>query len=254
MAHDMVVPKQGTGIQAPALRDVEVNKEASTWISENYEALVQIAKRMARKRYGDVNRVDYEDAVNDVYVKILEKESNGQGFDSERCESPEVFVQAVLSKYLKNPKYVTQNRVVKKSGSTGTITISSYDELEAARGDADNESRFDSDLDSKLAKYASSDDFTLDVYDNMMLEDYVRVVTEYEKKTNYKVRKIVLGEFDIDSKKNQDILRILFKDMPENVARIIGLLSRMDARMLKNEFDKIDKLNALSGDEWILAY
>lgn len=235
-------------LDSPELAEVEINHEASNFISRNYNTVVAWAKAAVR---GSSCGVDYQDAVNDLYARILENELDGRGFDPSKGIPVEAYIQSMVKLYVKNSKYLSATSYVKGKNAADTVTISSLDQLEDAR--SDSEEFYDSGLEKQLAKIASGDDFTLLVNDRVMIDEYVRKVIEYEKTTGCKIRKIVLGEFDIDS--HERVLKALFSEMPKSLIEALTALINMDHVLLKRKFAEIDKQqNSLVSDDWILAY
>lgn len=111
------------GIQSYArIIEPEINREASTYLIDNYKNLVGIVKSC------DVKEEKANDLLHDVYISIVDAEENGEGFDMEygttidadghikaRLIGVEQFVIGRIKLYAKNNKYRTE---IVEAGST----------------------------------------------------------------------------------------------------------------------------------------
>lgn len=89
-----------------SLREPQINTLASDYIAEHYEELAIEVSRMGAKWGMDVE-LRY-DVLNAVYIKILEKESNGDCFNPNingGCLNVEDYIRGMLSKYSRNKAY-----------------------------------------------------------------------------------------------------------------------------------------------------
>lgn len=96
-----------SGMGAVALRDPDLEREASEYIADNYDRLVKAAKTMLP---GD-NEMAI-DLLHDVVLSIASAEAAGEGYDAEKGITVEMFVIGRMKGYSKNAKYhkETKNR------------------------------------------------------------------------------------------------------------------------------------------------
>lgn len=99
-----------------------INKEASSYIENNYNEILIQAKKMG------VHEDKVGDLVNDVYFSIVQAENEGNGYDFNKGENGtgilvEQFVYGRISRYAKNIKYRTD--IVEKVGKAGFVISSS---------------------------------------------------------------------------------------------------------------------------------
>ena len=121
------------GIQSSAyILEPIINREASSYIIENYRNLIGIVRSC------DVKEEKANDLLHDVYISIVDAEENGEGFDMEygsrvnedgeieaNLMSVEQFVIGRIKLYAKNNKYRTD--VIEATNGTVNEVHTYYD-------------------------------------------------------------------------------------------------------------------------------
>lgn len=96
------------------MKDFRVNNDASNYIVNNYEKVINAVRSM---------KVDHDkaiDLVHDVYISLLKSEANGDGYDEESygVNGIEHFVFGRLKGYSKNKKYHSNSFIVDEVSSS----------------------------------------------------------------------------------------------------------------------------------------
>lgn len=92
-----------------------VNREASKFIEMNYNKL-----RNFIMKQGIITRA--EDLLHDVYISIMKHESDGEGWDGERCTVSQ-YVYSMINGYCHNRKYLSEVSEVGVGVGTENIRV-----------------------------------------------------------------------------------------------------------------------------------
>lgn len=196
-----------------SLSEGETNREASTFIVENYDELLRTAHQL------NCDPFKCEDLIQDLTESILKSERNGNGYNMNKGNkgvtiSVAEFVYARLKLYSKNLKYrkPTEARIKKASGEGYELNViassSATDDVESMTA-------------CQVAyNQATSYDDMSDVDELQSFEEELNYVLSFDKQADGKISNLI---------KNLDIIK-------NNTAGIKDLSNLFDFNTYSSEF------------------
>lgn len=91
------------------MRDIDIERDATNYMKENYSYIINQTKKMAYKNYPKAD-VLVDDIVHDVYLSLDRDEKMGKGFSIERNIDLGQFIFGRIAGYMKHEKYRGINR------------------------------------------------------------------------------------------------------------------------------------------------